>query len=81
MLIAMDEGWFDVTSLVAMACGNQQELHTPVDCAAHLWEPFLAVTKLSQTGVIDETKWQSPYIDRNLRVPPRIHGGRETRHW
>jgi hypothetical protein len=80
MQIAMDEGWFDMASLVAIARGNTQ-LCALVDRADHLWEPFLAEIKFHQTGFVDDTDWESPDIPSHcdasdLRVPPRINGGR-----
>jgi hypothetical protein len=84
MQIALDEGWFDMASLVAVARCNKQ-LHSLVDRADHLWEPFLAEIKFPQTGFVDETDWKSPDIpslndDFDLRVPPRINGGRRDDH-
>jgi hypothetical protein len=87
MHIIMDEGWFDMASLVAVAGCNQQ-LYTLVDRADHLWEPlFLAEIKFPQTEFIDDADWKSPDIPLdheeviyNLRVPPRIHGGKRDNY-
>jgi hypothetical protein len=79
--IAMDEGWFGMASLVAIAGCNHQ-MYALVDRADHLWEPFLADIKFPQTGLIDDTDWKSPDIPldddsfSDLRLPPRINGGR-----
>jgi hypothetical protein len=78
----MDEGWFDMASLVAIArCSNQ--LNAFVDRADHLWAPFLAEIKFPQAGFVDDTKWKSSDIPPgeivicgHLRIPPRINGGR-----
>lgn len=82
MQITMDESWFDMASLVAIASCNNQ-LHALVDCADHLWEPILGEIKFPQTGFVDDTKWKSPDIPPSyppsrvaLRLPPRINGGR-----
>jgi hypothetical protein len=54
MQIAMNEGWFDMASLMALSrCNNQ--MHALVDRADHLWEPFLAEIKFPRTGFIDDT--------------------------
>ena len=54
-------------SLMAIVrCNNQ--LHALVDRADHLREPILADIKF--------TKWKSPDISLDLRIPPRINGGR-----
>jgi hypothetical protein len=93
MQIAMDEGWFDMASLVAIARCNKQ-LCALVDRADHLWEPFLVDIKFAQTGFIDDSNWMSPNIPwvyipddpllhdavSDLRVPPRINGGRRDDH-
>ena len=79
MKYIMDEGWFDMASLVAIASCTKQ-LHALVDRADHLWKPFLAGIKFPQTGFIDDKHWKSPDIppplSNGLRVPPRINGGR-----
>ena len=82
MKYIMDEGWFDMASLVAIANCNKQ-LYALVDCADHLWKPYLAEIKFPQTGFINDTRWKSPDIPlpcrcviSSLRVPPRINGGR-----
>ena len=79
MQIAVDEGWFDMASLVAIARCNKQ-LKALVD-RDYLWKPFLAEIKFPQTGFVDDTDWISPDIPSlrivsALRVPPRIKGGR-----
>jgi hypothetical protein len=84
MQIALDEGWFDMASLVAISRCNKQ-LHTLVDRADHLWELFLAEIKFPQNGFVDDTKWKSPDIPslehvKILQVPPRINGGRRDDH-
>jgi hypothetical protein len=83
--IAMDGGWFDMASLVAIAGCNHQ-MYALVDRADHLWGPFLAEIKFPQTGLIDDTDWESPDIPSlrgstvdDLRLPPRINGGRRDR--
>jgi hypothetical protein len=78
MQIDMDEGWFDMASLVAIARCNKQ-LCALVDRADHLWEPFLAEIKFPQTGFVDDTHWEFPDIPphnvSDPRIPPRINGG------
>jgi hypothetical protein len=82
MQIAMDEGWFDMASLVAIArCNNQ--LKALVDRADHSWKPILAEIKFPQAGFVDDTDWTSRDIPSrfyDLRVPPRINGGRRDNH-
>jgi hypothetical protein len=84
MQIALDEGWFDMASLVAISRCNKQ-LHALVDRADHLWEPFLAEIKFPQIGIVDDATWKSPDVPslehvKTLQVPPRINGGRRDDH-
>ncbi len=57
--ILMDEGWFDMASLAAIAGCNKQ-LYGLVDRADHLWKPYVADIKFPQTRVVDDADLEKP---------------------
>ena len=64
MQIAMDEGWFDMASFVALALCNKQ-LNAPV-ARDHLRKPFLDEIEFLHTGLIDDSDWKSRDIPPSL---------------